>query len=310
MNAHTDMDELAFRASVVGASEVAALFGASPWLTEFELYHRKAGNIDTPEFATEERQQAGVRLEGAIVDWACDKWGYVKTSKPKRLQFGRLGGHPDQYVTCPERGPGVLEVKTVDRLIYRDWGDEPPLHYQLQALTYAGLAKREWADLIVLIGGNQLERFQIAARPKIYTDICLRVEEFWRRVEEGRPPLPDFTRDGDTLGEIYTSLGLDTLDLGKDNLAPAAAAEYLAAHAEAKAAEARKKAAQAEIMHKMVEAASGEALPATKRVVATMPGFQVTATLIDGIPDRPAKPGEIIKGRKSYRRFSIKETSE
>jgi hypothetical protein len=48
--AHASLTEAQFRASVVGASEVAALFDCSPYLTKFELWHRKKGNIATPEF--------------------------------------------------------------------------------------------------------------------------------------------------------------------------------------------------------------------------------------------------------------------
>lgn len=294
-----------FRASVIGASEVAALFDKSPWLTEFELWHRKRGTIATPEFATDERQQAGVRMEGAIIDWACDKWGYSKIKTPDRVQIGRLGGHPDQLAHCPERGVGVLEVKTVDRLLFRDWGDEPPLHYQLQAVTYAGLTGLKWADLIVLVGGNQLERFQIEARPKLFETICAKAEAFWQSIEEGRAPLPDFTRDRDSIVEICRDLSVEQIDLTADNLAPEACREYLAAHEAEKEAKARKDAAQAEIMFKLSQAESeGEPV---KRVVATMPGFRATATLIEAIPDRAATEGEIIKGRKAYRRLSIKQ---
>jgi predicted phage-related endonuclease len=304
----THDSDAAFRKSVVGASQVAALFDKSPWLTEFELWHQLKGTIDTPEFATDERQQAGVRMESAIVDWACDKWGYTKIKTPQRVQIGHLGGHPDQLAHCPERGLGVLEVKTVDRLMFRDWGEEPPLHYQLQAVTYAGLTGLKWADLIVLVGGNQLERFQIEARPALFETICAKVEAFWQSIEEGRAPLPDFARDRSAIAEICRDLSVEEIDLTADNLAPEACREYLAAHADEKAAAARKEAAQAEIMFKLSQAA-GAGDP-VKRVVATMPGFRATATLIDAIPDRAATEGEIIKGRKAYRRLSIKETTD
>src|SRR5690606_13844867 len=75
-------DDAAFRASVVGSSEVAALFDASPYLTRFELWHRKKGNIATPEFDAvaddgtpdNERIWWGVRLEKAILDAACERF--------------------------------------------------------------------------------------------------------------------------------------------------------------------------------------------------------------------------------------------
>ena len=68
----------AFRATHVGASEVAALFDCSPYLTRFELFHRKAGNISTPDFMAKgmpnnERIEWGLRLEPAIIAAAADR---------------------------------------------------------------------------------------------------------------------------------------------------------------------------------------------------------------------------------------------
>lgn len=297
MNALGDGDDL-FRAQVIGASEVAALFDASPYLTKFELFHRKAGNIDVPEFGTDERQEAGVRLEPVIIEWACDKWGYKPNQTPRRLQMGHLGGHPDKMVTCPERGKGILEIKTADWLVAKKWGDEPPLNYQLQAITYAGLAGADWADIIMLVGGNELRRFQIEARPKLFREICLRVEQFWRDIEDGKAPPADFERDGAVIAELFNDPADSSIDLTGDNLAASCAAEWLAAAAEEKAAKIRKEAAKAELMEKIGNNSR-----------AFLPGFSISATGVDATPDREAKPGEIIKGRKGYRRFTVKETN-
>lgn len=90
MNALTDLlaemdagngwpNEDTFRAAHIGASEVAALFEASPWLTRFELWHRKNGTVATPEFGGNNRVEAGIRLERAVLDWACDEYGYRLT---------------------------------------------------------------------------------------------------------------------------------------------------------------------------------------------------------------------------------------
>jgi predicted phage-related endonuclease len=84
MNAPANLDEAKFRASHVGASEAAALFDCSPYLTRFELWHRKAGNIATPEFNAlhdgtpeDERIYWGVRLEAAIIEAAKERYGYI-----------------------------------------------------------------------------------------------------------------------------------------------------------------------------------------------------------------------------------------
>lgn len=304
MNAQTkitlgDADDV-FRAKVVGASEVAALFDTSSWLTHFELWHRKNGTVATPDFGGNERIEAGIRLEPAIIDWACDKWGYQRRETPRRLDNGKgLGGHPDQLVTCPQRGDGLLEVKTADWLVAKGWGDEPPLQYQLQAVAYMGLAGVEWGDLVILVGGNELRRFQIQFRPKLYAEIEKRVEAFWQSVRDGKPPKPDYTRDGPAIAELYGESDGGLIDLRGDNLACIAAAEFLAADAESKAAAKRRDAAKAELMDKL-----------GANETALLEGFVVKAATVKAIPDTiitAEMVGQTINGRKSYRRFAVKE---
>lgn len=295
-----------FRARHVGASEVSALFGCNPWLTEFELYHRKRGTIATPDFnaikpdGTPENERIfwGVKLEHAIVDAAKDRYGYVDRPEIGPLSNGAgLGGHPDRRVTCPQRGPIILETKMVDWLERKKWGEEPPLHYLLQGNTYAGLDYVNGFDMLVLVGGNQLERIQYDFRPKLFAAAEQRTAAFWKIVAEGREPKPDYSRDNDALKQVYAEQGDETVDLAGDNRAAIAAAEYLAAAEEERAAKARKEAAQAELIDKLKDGAVGFA-----------DGFTIRASLVKSIPDREATAGEIIKGRKAYRRFAVKET--
>lgn len=304
--AHREIDDATFRASVIGASEVAALFDASPYLTKFELFHRKKGNIATPAFDAiaddgtpdNERIYWGVRLEAAIIDAAVERYGFSIEARDQRLANGKgLGGHPDAIATCPVRGRGVLEIKTADWLVRKGWGDEPPMHYLLQSQAYQGLAGVEWGDVLVLVGGNKLERFQYQFRPKIYAEIERRVAAFWRSIEANEPPPADYTRDLDQIKELYGEQGEETIDLQADNRATAAAAEYLAAAEEEREARKRKEAAQAELFDKLRDASLGFAT-----------GFQIKSTLVAAIPERAAEPGEIISGRKAYRRLYIKET--
>src|SRR3546814_5241221 len=156
-------------------------------LTEFELWHRKAGNVATPDFAHNERTFWGTILEPVILAAASERYGYQPLETPKRLDNGKgLGGHPDAIVKGPRRGRGILEVKTADWLVAKGWGDEPPLNYLLQIVSYMGLADCDWGDVIVLVGGNELRRFEYEFRPIIYADIEARVEQFWQSVRDGK----------------------------------------------------------------------------------------------------------------------------
>lgn len=308
MNQHRaipQQNEAEFRASVVGASEVAALFDCSPYLTRFELWHRKKGNIATPAFdfvgadgtPEDERIFWGVRLEAAIIEAAKERFGYVDREPVERLTNGKgLGGHPDRRVICPKRGPGVLEVKTADWLVRKEWGDEPPAHYLLQSQSYQGLDHVLWGDVLVLVGGNHLERFSYDFRPKIYAEIERRAEAFWQSIKANQAPPADYTRDLDTITDLYREGTDAVVDLTGDNLAPAAAAAFLFAKRDRLEAEKREDAAKAELMDKLGTASVG-----------LMEGFTVRTTQVAGVPERMAEPGEIIGGRKTYRRITVKE---
>lgn len=303
------LDDAKFRATHVGASEVAALFDESPYLTRFELWHRKAGNIGVPEFnamaddGTPENERIwwGVRLEEAILQGACERFGYTEVERHPVLSNGRgLGAHPDALAWCPVRkSRGYVEIKTADWLVRKGWGDEPPLHYLLQSQTGQGLAGAAWGDVLVLVGGNSLERFQYEFRPKLYAEIERRVEAFWQTVRDNQPPAADYTRDLGAIKELYGDQGEETLDLVGDNRAAIAAAEYLAGGEIEREGRARKEAAAAELFDKLKDAA-----------FAFADGFTIKSTLVKAIPERVAEPGEIISGRKAYRRLTIKERND
>lgn len=294
-----------FRAAHVGASEVAALFDASPYVTRFELWHRKNGTIATPDFMADgapnnERIEAGIRLEPAIIEWACDRWGYKRLKTPPHLTNGKgLGGHPDTLVACPERGFGALEIKTADWLVAKKWGDEPPMHYLLQAQTYAGLAGFDWCDIVVLVGGNQLQRHQYAFRPKIYADIERRVVEFWQSVRANDPPPPDFARDGDALAEVLGEPTEEVVDLRHDNRADELACDWLAAKAEAKAIDKRIEELKTELLLKIGSAG-----------YAMLPNYKISANQTKGSAGTLVTPemvGTTVGARKGWRRFDVKE---
>ncbi|WP_422057746.1 YqaJ viral recombinase family protein [Sphingomonas sp.] len=301
------LSDAAFRASVVGASEVAALFDLSPWLTHFELWHRKKGSIATPEFNAmrddgtpeNERIYCGVMLEPVIIKMACERWGYEPIDTPKRLDNGKgIGGHPDQLVRCPVRGRGVLEVKTADWLVAKQWGDEPPANYLLQSQTYQGLARVAWGDVIVLVGGNELRRYQYDFRPKLFAEIEARVAAFWQTIADNKPPKPDYSRDGGTLAELFNDPADTLIDLRRDNRMPDLCNEYLAAKEAERAAACRVDAAKAELLEKLGNNAA-----------AMVEGFSVRIPEVAGKPDQVITAdmvGKTLPGRKPHRRFYIK----
>jgi predicted phage-related endonuclease len=308
VNAPVNLTHAQFRAKHVGASEVSALFDCSPYLTRFELWHRKQGNIATPAFNAlgadgtpdDERIYWGVRLEAAIIGAAKERYGYTDREQLRELSNGKgLGGHPDRRVICPERGPGILEIKTADWLVRKQWGDEPPMHYLLQSQAYQGLDGVAWGDVLVLVGGNKLERFCYDFRPKIFAEIERRVADFWNSIEANDPPPADYTKDLHTIAELYREETGEVVDLTADNLAHEAAAAFLFAKESRLEAEKREDAAKAELLDKLKNAS-----------VAKLNGFVVRATTVAAVEPTEITAdmiGTTVGGRRAYRRLTVKE---
>lgn len=292
-----------FRAAHVGASEVSALFDCSPWLTHFELWHRKKGNIATPDFALDERMKWGVLLEPVILDEACRTYGWEPIETPKHLSNGKgLGGHPDRFVRrLSDSKILCVEAKAVDWLQFKKWGEahEPPLHYLLQPQSYCGLGKVDGCAIVALVGGNQLEKHEEDFRPKLYAEIEARVVAFWQSIRDSKPPKPDYRRDGEALGELFSNPGDTLIDLRLDNRMPALLQEYLEAKEVEREAMHRVDAAKAEILEKLGNNAA-----------AMVDGYSCRVPMVAGSPDRiitSAMVGETIKGRAPHRRFYVKE---
>src|SRR5262252_2968053 len=165
------------RAGHVGGSEVPALFGEHPQLTRYELHLIKSGLIPAPELEDVERIWWGKRLEPVIADGVAHQTGW-HIRKIHRYWTARpglaLGGTPDyeimgKVVPAGFSGPGILELKAVDRLIVsRRWDDgTPPLGHLLQLQTYLGLTGRSWGAIGALVGGNELRVSVYARMPAV-----------------------------------------------------------------------------------------------------------------------------------------------
>lgn len=76
------------RAKDVTSTESAALFGLSPDLTRFELFHRKRGNVPVV-LEPNERMGWGLRLQDAIARGVASDHGWI--AQPMR-----------EYVRLPE----------------------------------------------------------------------------------------------------------------------------------------------------------------------------------------------------------------
>lgn len=254
----TDADWRALRSRHVGASEVAALFGVHPQITRWELWQRKAGYLDEPALDDNQRVFWGQTLEPAIAQGAAARQGWT-TRKVHTYwtcdETPGMGASLDYEIIKDDRGAGVLEIKTVDGLQYRDWDDgEPPLAYMLQLQQQLAVTGRAWGAVAVLVGGNDLKVFEYERHEATIRRLRTEITAFWRSLAEGAEPQPDFARDADRIAELKGDPPPRTVDLSGHNRI----LQIIEAHDVASAMkndwERGQKAAKAELLHALGDA--------------------------------------------------------
>src|ERR1700690_4150824 len=99
---------LALRRKVITQTEVAALLRCSPWVSLFELWHRKHDNLEV-EFDKNERLVWGLDLESAIAKGVAEDEGLDIRRMTEFIQDTelRLGASFDYAIG----EDGILEIK-------------------------------------------------------------------------------------------------------------------------------------------------------------------------------------------------------
>ena len=244
---------LELRKQDVTSTEVAALFGLSPYMTHYELWHRKHDNLDV-EFEPNERVKWGTRLQDSIALGLLEDQGWAKGRRKfeyLRDTDLRMGASFDWEMFTPEQA--LLEIKNVDSLVFKEgWivdGEnvEAPPHIELQVQHQLALTGFKVAYIGALIGGNRVVLIKREPDRKIIAAIKKRISEFWASVARHEAPPPDFKRDADFITGLYSHSEPGRIINADERISQLAAA-YKQAAAESKAAEDKKDAARAEIL--------------------------------------------------------------
>jgi len=253
---------LKLRSKDVTSTEVAALFGFSPYLTKFELWHRKKGNLIV-DFKENERTIWGSRLQHSIAQGIAEDNGWTVTNAPEYIRDTelRLGASFDFWID----DDGFLEVKNVDGLQFRegwivdeDKNIEAPPHIEIQVQTQFATSEREYAYIGALVGGNNVKLLLREPDTKIIAQIKARVAGFWSSVESGVSPQPDFQRDAETIRKLYSHAEPDkVLDCEKNEEIAELAAEYKLYGASEKEAKKNKEGIRSQLLMKLGDCEKG-----------------------------------------------------
>jgi putative phage-type endonuclease len=287
------------------STESAALFGLSPYMTEYELYHRKKSG-DVPEFEVNTRMFWGTALEAAIAHGLAAEHGWVirPMKDYMRLADQRVGSSFDFEITSLDE-PTHLEIKNVDFLAFRDgWIEhddgfiEAPAHIELQVQHQMMVSGYTRSFIGALVGGNRAIVIERERDDAVIASLQAKIAKFWTRVDAGDEPPPIYPDDAAAIiAQLSYSEPGKILDASSDVTIAALCADYKEAAARCKNAEEDKKVAQAKLLTLIGDA---------EKVLAD--GFKISATMVADTPATVITAemvGTSYGGRNGYRRMTI-----
>jgi len=225
---------LELRSQDLTSTEIGALFGLSPYVTLYELWHRKKNQI-VVKLEENERMKWGNLLQDAIAEGIAKEQGWTIRRMTEYIRGSdlRIGASFDFSIEntgtlpgvthlketpklAPDQtdneifGKGLLEIKNVDSLIFKqNWleGDdgklEAPLHIEIQVQHQLLVSGRAYAYIGALVGGNNLVLLKRDRNTTICNKIKDKAKSFWESIENNTPPEPNFQTDSKFIASLY-----------------------------------------------------------------------------------------------------------
>lgn len=289
------------RAQDLTSTDVAALFGLSPYKTAFELWHeKKAGEV--VRLAENERMKWGKRLESAVAEGIASDMGWaIRPMKEYvRVPESRIGSSFDFRILDPAgsmdstgSSDALLEIKTVDFLAFRDgWTIEDefieaPAHIELQVQHQMLVSGLKRAYIGVLVGGNRIEVIERLADEEVHRAILGKVREFWCSIDANTPPPPVMPDDAEAVIRLhqYAEPG-KLLDARGDADLASLLQEYQRLGTECRKLEDERKVLKATLLERIGDA---------EKVLAD--GYTISAGIVG--------PTEVSYTREAYRNFRV-----
>lgn len=223
----------------IGASEIAAICGMSPYESAWGVWLRKTGQA--PDVDPTPQIEWGHRLEPAIRQKYADATGAAMWVPPESMYHAEMKwarATPDAIVLDGDLWSHLMQVKNVGYWPGKDWDHGPPVYVQLQEaweMHVTGLAR---ADVSALIAGGDYRMYTVHRDDRMIADIVDIAEAFWRRVESRTPPPVD--ESGACRDHFNRRLAkVPHVELVADEAAEALVEQWRRARAEQKAVEKR-----------------------------------------------------------------------
>lgn len=143
----------------VGGSDVATIFGHSPWTTPLELWMVKKGRMKPKSPPNPDQLAMGHMLEPIAAHFYAQRTGNTVTDDNYLYQHATLEyalANIDRRYTRKEDGEGgVLECKSLTYHKAADWADGAiPIYYELQLRYYLAVLDEKHGAFSALWGNN------------------------------------------------------------------------------------------------------------------------------------------------------------
>ncbi|WP_269533953.1 YqaJ viral recombinase family protein [Chitinimonas sp. BJYL2] len=198
---------LALRQRGIGSSDAAVAIGLSPYKSALTLWLEKTARKAPDDLSEKESVLWGQILEPVLASVYQERTGYKVRRVNAVLQHAEhtfmLANLDREIVGLPE-GPGVLEIKTSGYHSAPQWEEGIPISYQCQVLHQLAVTGHDWADVAVLIAGQDFRIYRVTRDDDKIADLIARERAFWDCVIEQRQPDPDGSADAArALGWLY-----------------------------------------------------------------------------------------------------------
>jgi putative phage-type endonuclease len=296
---------LQMRKQDVTSTESAALFGMSPYITHYDLWHRKRSGV-VPEFVVTDRMKWGNRLESAIAHGIAEEQGWkISPMKDYMRLVGERAGSSFDFVITNLGEPAHLEVKNVDYFAFREgWIEhddgtiEAPEHIEMQVQHQMMVSGFKRAFIGAFIAGNRGVVIERERDEGVIASIKNKISDFWASVDGGREPSPVMPGDAEAVIRLnqYAKPG-KVLDATADPDIAELVRQYKAASVLEKHAAEDKEVAKAYLLEAIGDAE--KVLLADWTISASFqaetPGTFITADMV----------GTSLGGRKGFRALRI-----
>jgi len=196
------------RAKHIGGSDVAALFGLSPFTSRWQLWMEKTGKIAPEDLSDNKAVQAGTFLESGIANWAAHRWSMNISKVTDYFTVDDCPGMGASFDYITADGAPV-EIKWSAR--GHGWhysGDEileAPENYILQVQHQLACTSSDHAWLVALID-DEPRRMKIPRNDNIIDAIKAEITAFWDSIVKGEEPAIDFEKDVSALTKLMGTL--------------------------------------------------------------------------------------------------------